>query len=113
LINSRIRTCTSATGCAAHTDALSSKAFTLRAFRFSFAGRGSTTFAERVLCRGGRPRGFESFMRAGRTARFCFGRFLELLSVLLFRFESKGYDFEESVKLFPSLFMASYPVIDD
>jgi hypothetical protein len=48
-------------------------------------------------------------MRAGRTARFCFGGFLEFFGVLLFRFESKGYDFEETMKVFPSLFTASYP----
>jgi hypothetical protein len=33
-------------------------------------------------------------MRAGRTARFSFGGFLEILGVVFFRFESKAYGFK-------------------
>jgi hypothetical protein len=65
------------------------------------------------LCRTGRPRDFESFTRAGRTERFCFGAFLEVLGVLLFRFESKDYDFEESMSYSVPFCMGSYLIIKD
>ena len=48
-------------------------------------------------------------MRIGGPPRFSFAGFLDLLNVLLFRLESKGYDFEELMKLFPSLLHGFLP----
>jgi hypothetical protein len=47
-------------------------------------------------------------MRAGRTARFNFGGFLEFFGPRFFRFESKVF-VEESVKLFPYPLHGFYP----